>query len=261
MKHPFLAICVCVVMVTTALVIPLGALSFDHAWWPFVASQALLVSVIILTTIWWRAGLVLAALYAITLSLGCASSSPAPAVTSDPIRQQYEELMRTIRVSETAMRAELASLRLATAKKDQDLQEARRHLEELRQARSTQQQTLEGKQVEVSKLRSERDQLAQSRQEIQIQLAELPQLRQTAADARMTNQELQVKLHTLETAFSSVTTDLALMKVELAERKVSRRSNGSPKKSVASPRADSSVPLGVLTTEAATTLTVPPRRP
>jgi chromosome segregation ATPase len=99
------------------------------------------------------------------------------------------------------MRSEFASVRIAAAKKDGDLQELRREITALREA-------ADRKQRELEALRTERDNLLQVKNEFHVQLAELPDLRLKVAHASSNEAVYQARLQDIESALAHLTRDI-----------------------------------------------------
>jgi chromosome segregation ATPase len=152
---------------------------------------------------------------------------PDPAV--EAARRHADMVVRDARAEAAALRAEMASTRIDTAKKEAEVRELQRELArlrletsqarqetgDLRRTRIELQQGAEAKQAELFVLRSERDRLVQTKEEMQAQLAELPKLRQTVTEAATAQERLQVRVQELESSLAAMATEITQMRASL----------------------------------------------
>lgn len=115
-----------------------------------------------------RAGVLAVLSGLIVLGAGCSSKPPAGTGTPES-RAQAATLVRDRELELTALRAEMATTRIAAAKKEAELQELRDLVQQLRlenaesrQASLEMRERLEQRQVEAGKSRDEQERLAQS---------------------------------------------------------------------------------------------------
>ena len=178
------------------------------------------------------AGVVLCLIVAVLLTASCGSVPPAPSrIETYEAQRRTDYLVRELREEAAAIRAEMASTRIAAAKKEAEFQElrhqvplliqesseARKAEAQLRQAKAEQQQAFDAKQMELTALRSERDQLREAKLELQTQAVQLPPLRQALAEARTTETTVQGRMKELESSVASLTGELEKLTGELEQ--------------------------------------------
>lgn len=129
------------------------------------------------------------------------------------VREREEQL--------TAMRMELASLRIASAKKDAEVEELRgqvgkfeRQQAEARKSIAELRQSADTARGELAAMRTERDQLVQTKNELQAQAAELPLLRQRVADVKSEESGVQSQFKELRDTVNSLAAQLNQVKQE-----------------------------------------------
>ena len=137
---------------------------------------------------------------------GCAHVPPDVPRADQNIRQgQADAAVREAKAESAALRADLASARIAAAKQEAELHELRRQVDELRQV-------ADARHAELIALREERDRLTQSATIAQIREADPSALPASAADVA----GLQARLRELESAVTTLTTELAQVKKAMA---------------------------------------------
>ncbi len=141
----------------------------------------------------------------ILLAGGCASTPPSISrADQNSGYRQVEAALQEAKAETNALRADLASARIAAAKQEAELRELRRQVDGLQQA-------VEAKQAEVITLRNERDQREHTATIAQARIAD-----PAALPARMTDIDaLQAKLHEMESALAALTAELAQVKKAL----------------------------------------------
>jgi len=138
---------------------------------------------------------------------GCSGRAVLADASADSARRHADALIHEARAELDGTRVELAASRIATARKEAELQEVRNQAVEMRHI-------LESREIELAALRRERDHLEQAKNEYVIQLDELPDLRQKAAEAVERENVLRTKLTEVESTLFSFKNDL---KIQLAE--------------------------------------------
>jgi chromosome segregation ATPase len=141
------------------------------------------------------------------LMAGCSGRAVIADVSAESARRHADALIHEARAELDATRAELAASRIASARKEAEVQEVRQQADEYRHA-------LETKDIELAALRRERDHLEQAKNEYVVQLDELPELRQRAAETAEREAALKKKLGEVESALGALKNDL---KIQLAE--------------------------------------------
>lgn len=144
------------------------------------------------------------------LLTGCAGKNqPTPADDLAASRKHLDRLLSETRADTEAMRAEMATTRIAAAKQEAELKELRQEVAERRQM-------VDARQTENNALKTERDRLLQAKTDLHTQLqtqtAEVSRLRATANQlevARAKVAELESQLTARITELSQVKTDLA----------------------------------------------------
>ena len=168
------------------------------------------------------------------LAAGCASQEP-PSVSTAMVdgSRHHDQVIRDMQAEAAALRAEMATTRIAAAKKEAELQEWRRRAEDLRQ-------TVEAKQAELAAVRAERDQLLQAKTEAQAQLAEVPQLRQELAHAKTSESRIEGRIKELESTVTTLASKIEGLKKEFERRvRAAMKSKQPPRSSPDSPSSPS----------------------
>jgi chromosome segregation ATPase len=157
----------------------------------------------------------------VLLAGGCANvPSDMPGADQSNRHRQTEMAAQEAKAESAALRADLASARIAMAKQETELRELRRQAEELRQAG-------DAKHTELIALRNERDRLAQTPTIAQLGVANPSALPASAADVA----GLQTKVHEMESALTTLASELAQVKTEMAQvKKEMARSAAARKK-------------------------------
>ena len=158
------------------------------------------------------------------LAWGCATDRPPwPGPEVEAARRQADQVVRDSYAEVAAMRQELATTRIAAAKKDAEVQDLRRQVEELtqvaaelRQSRAAQLQEIETAQTEVAQLRDERDRLIQATRGTAGQSAD-PSPLSGDVSKNEPAATMQTRLAELESAVSTLTAELTQVKRELAK--------------------------------------------
>ncbi len=159
------------------------------------------------------------------LAPGCAADRTAwPGPEIEAARRQADQVVRDSYAEVAALRQDLAAARIAAAKKEAEVQDLRRQVEELsqaaadlRQARAAQLQEHESTQAELAQLREERDRLLQASRGTTGQDVNAPPLSSKAGENQPTTTMMQARLAELESAVSTLTTELTEVKRELAK--------------------------------------------
>jgi chromosome segregation ATPase len=139
---------------------------------------------------------------------GCATESSVGNGVHEITQRHAHQAIESARAEVAGMRSEVAATRIASAKKEAELQDLRRENNELRQI-------VEVKQVELATLRGERDHLVQVKNEFRVQLDELPQLRQKTAEATAREEVLRTRLRDVESSLSDLTRDVQMYTAQL----------------------------------------------
>jgi LysM repeat protein len=174
------------------------------------------------------------------LSAGCFGDR-ATLLTAEveATRKHVDYVVREVRAEEAAIRQELATTRIAAAKKEAELQDSRRQVAELQRA-------AEAKQAELAALRTDRDQQLQTRTKLESQLADLPQGRPAQSGASLeasaTEALMASRVQELEMAVAALTVELARVKQNLSSTQLR-----SPRKPVRGETADVILGAGVQT--------------
>lgn len=154
---------------------------------------------------------------------GCATRQGASsAVEAASSRWHAESVLREARNEAAMLRHEIASARIAAAKKEAELEELRRQVSafrqretDLRQKRTEQQQMIEVKQTELTALRAEFDRVLQARTGIHAQLVDLPPPRQFLTEASAIEARGRVRIDALESAVAGLKAELDQVKRNL----------------------------------------------
>jgi len=136
----------------------------------------------------------------VVLLAGCTSAPSVPPPEQAGPSQQTVVVLQDLRKEAASLRAELATTRIAAAKQEAELKQARGQVDELNRALSV-------KELEFAGVRHERDRLLLTQK--------------IHEDAGTT----QAKLQAVESALTALTTEVAQVKHELAEAPSSMRLN------------------------------------
>lgn len=132
------------------------------------------------------------------LAVGCVNVPPGMSSTDQDNRHgQAETAAQEAKAESAALRADLASARIAAAKQEAELRELRRQVDELRQV-------VDAKHSELIALRNERDRLVQTSTIAQVRVADSSALPASAADVA----SLQTKLREMESVLATLTAEL-----------------------------------------------------
>ena len=143
---------------------------------------------------------------------GCAGNNqPTPADDLAAARKYLDRLVSETRANTEALRAEMASTRIAAAKQEAELKELRQEVAERRQM-------VDARQAELNVVKTERDRLLQAKTDLHTQLqtqtAEVSRLRATAGQIEMA----RAKVAELEAQLTSRMTELSQVKTDLAQQ-------------------------------------------
>ena len=159
-------------------------------------------------------------------AVGCASDQTPqlPADDGGVSRKQAEAANQRARAEINAIRAEIATARIAAAKKEAEVQELRRQLAQVSQGETQRQQMTENNSAEVMMLRAEREKLLREKSELQAQVAN-PQSPRVAAEGPASHDKMQA----MNTALSLLAHELAQVKQQLAKNQPGDKSKGKGK--------------------------------
>jgi LysM domain-containing protein len=132
-------------------------------------------------------------------------------VNDDVARKQAEQAAQRIRTEAAALRADMATAKIAAAKKDAEVQELRRQMAEFMQAETQRQQKGDERVAELTMLRTERDRLQKEKTDLQAQLAN-PN-RQVASESPAS----QNKMKAMDQALALLARELSQVKQMLAK--------------------------------------------
>jgi len=142
----------------------------------------------------------------VLLAGGCANVPSIPGAEQSSRLEQAEAAVQEARTESAALRADLASARISTAKQESELRELRRQVDELRQV-------ADARHTELIALRNERDRLAQNSTIAQVGVADPSALPASAADVA----DLRTRLHEMESALAALTAELAQVRKDMAQ--------------------------------------------
>lgn len=148
----------------------------------------------------------------VLLAAGCATTQTPPIPVNDDVaRKQAEQAAQRIRTEAATLRADMATAKIAAAKKDAEVQELRRQMAEFMQAETQRQQKGDERVAELTMLRSERDRLQKEKNDLQAQLANTNH--QVASESPAS----QNKMKAMDQALALLARELSQVKQMLAK--------------------------------------------
>ena len=164
---------------------------------------------------------------------------PQPAISSNRV----ELIIRNAKQEVVNLRADLGAARIATVKKEVEVEELRREMahirqrvSELQQAHDQQQYLVMKQQTELSGVHADRDRLQSEKSAMQRELAELPSLREALSASQMAEGQVHARVKELENAMAVRKEEAVPVKAAAVEREGRMSQHRSPRKSVAVPK-------------------------
>lgn len=194
------------------------------------------------------AGITMAALCTACVEHGSTRTQPVSAVPPPTVSSSRVELIiRNAKQEVVSLRADLGAARIATVKKEVEVEELRRetaHLRqrvsELQQAHDQQEYIVAKQQMELSGANVDRDRLQSEKSAMQRELAELPSLRQALSASQLAEGQVRIQVKELEVAVAALKEELMPVKAAAMEREGRISRQRSPRQSVAASKGSDS---------------------
>ena len=163
----------------------------------------------------------------ILASFGGCTHTPATDMVQTPdltSTDHYQVLIREARAEASMLRSELASIKIAMAKQNAELQSSKGAKIALRQREEELASEIQQVKLNVLNMESERDRLRRENSELQARASSVPELRQLVLDIRALQTSVQQMVNSMQT----LSTDITKIKQDMLRNK-KRLRNPSPK--------------------------------
>lgn len=172
------------------------------------------------------AGMLMAAFCTACVERGAARAQPVGPMPQPTMSSNRVELIiRNAKQEVINLRADLAAARIATVKKEIEVEElrretahARQRVSELQQAHDQQQYLVVKQQADLSGVNADRDRLQSEKTAMQRELAELPPLREALSASQAEEAQARARLKDLERAVVAFKEELETVKAAAVER-------------------------------------------
>lgn len=194
------------------------------------------------------AGIMVATLCAACIEHGSTRNQNVDVMSPPTVSSSRVELIiRNAKQEVTNLRADLGAARIATVKKEVEVEGLRREMahirqrvSELQQAHDQQQYIVAKQQAELSEVNVDRDRLQRERSDMQRQLAELSSLRDALSASQLVEGQAHVRVKELENMVAALKEELIPVKAAAMEREGRMSRHRSPRQSAAASKGSDS---------------------
>ena len=143
----------------------------------------------------------------VTLLGGCTHVPATDTVQTQDIKStdHYQVLIREARAESDMLRSELASIKIAMAKQNAELQSSRGAKIALRRREEELTSEIQQVKLNVLNMQSERDQLRRQNSDLQARASSVPELRQLVLDIRALQTSVQQMVNSMQTLSTNIT--------------------------------------------------------